>query len=313
MTPPIKWQLTMAASNQTALPLRQLLQREWLLPRRVVHYLRVNKRVLVAGKYLPMNFAVQPQQPITLQFDGSEFVTPKSNYDADVSVQVSLLFENRDLVVVNKPAGYKTHPNAPGERNTVLNFVQAQLQGEQQHGFAPAAYMVHRLDQATSGALIVAKNPVVVPILARQIAQGTIKREYVALVHGQMKAKRGIITLPIGRDVTDQRKRQVNGSNAQPAHTEFQVLAASPKYSVVYLRLKTGRTHQLRVHLAACGHPICGDPLYAPPSEHGLWLHGLRQHLVLPFTQRHLVIQAPLPQAMRSAWQKIAPLTLPPL
>ena len=181
---------------------------------------------------------------------------------------LAVLFENRDLLVVNKPRGQKSHPNEEGETGTVMNDVAGYLAGSND-----GAYMVHRLDLQTSGAMIVAKNPIVVPVLNRLIADGLIHREYVAVVEGRLEGI-GCWDWPIGRDPEDPRWRAVDGLHAQPARTYYRSLAANDQRSLVQLRLATGRTHQLRVHLAHSGHPIVGDPIYNRASAERMLLHG---------------------------------------
>ena len=283
----IREQLT---PQQERCSVRYLLQRQWALPSRLVHYLRVRRQVLINGTYRNMNEPVASGDQVTLKFAGDEFRTPTSNYRPTPSPMLDVLFENRDLLVVNKPAGQKTHPNQPLETGTLMNDVAGYLQGS-----SAAAYMVHRIDQATSGAVIVAKNPVVVPILDRYIAAGKIHRRYVAVVEGNFAKKCGRFSWPIGFDLTDQRKRCVNGLKAKPAVTNYQVLQTSGNLSLVQLQLQTGRTHQIRVHLAYSGHPIVGDPLYNGQPNSRMLLHGIAQQLVMPFKKTLREIYAPLP------------------
>ncbi|MGG7011567.1 UNVERIFIED_CONTAM: RluA family pseudouridine synthase [Limosilactobacillus fermentum] len=275
--------------DQEATPLRHLLQRQWLLPKRLVHYLRSRRQVLVNGSYRPVSKTVAAGDVITLNFSGDEFRTPDSSYLPDPG-PLTVLYENRDLLVVDKPAGIKSHPNQAGEVGTLMNRVAAYLEGTND-----AAYMVHRLDQETSGAMIVAKNPVVVPILDRLISTGEIHRDYLALVAGVPNPARGIWDLPLGQDPTDVRKRKVFGKNAQPARTHYRTLAVNDDRALVVLNLETGRTHQLRVHLAAAGCPIVGDPLYGTVAAPRMYLHGVAQELVLPFSLKRERIVAKIP------------------
>ena len=287
----IRWQLTeQLRSDQPAIPLRQLLHDQWLLPDRLIHFLRRRQHVLVNGHYETMNQPVHPGERVQLLFCGDEFRTPGANhYVPTRSPKLAILFENRDLLVVNKPRGQKSHPNQAGEEDTVMNDVAGYLRGTQD-----GAYMVHRLDLETSGAMIVAKNPVVVPVLNRLIAAGEIHREYLAVVEGRLTGQ-GEWDWPRGRNPRDPRWRCVAGLHAQPALTDYTSLAAGPERSLVRLRLATGRTHQLRVHLAHSGHPIVGDPIYNPNSPEKMLLHGATQRLVLPFSFKKIQIAAPLP------------------
>lgn len=287
----VRWQIIeKLQAEQTEISLRTLLAKQWLLPSRFVHFLRVNHHVLVNGHYQYMSEPVHPGDQVTMMFTGEEFRTADSHYLASNEAQLKVLYENRDLMVVHKPAGQKSHPNQPLENNTLMNDAQSYLAKQ-----GTNAYMVHRIDQATSGAVIVAKNPIVVPILDRLITQGRIHREYLAVIHGQLKPAQGSFEWPIGRDPKDRRKRNVDGIHAQSALTKYEQLATDGQLSLVKLQLLTGRTHQIRVHLAYSGHPIVGDPLYSQ-DEHGpMLLHGYRQQLVLPFSSTTMVVHAPLP------------------
>ncbi|WP_251546195.1 RluA family pseudouridine synthase [Limosilactobacillus caecicola] len=285
--------------DQPIITVRQLLQQQWLLPKRFVHYLRSRQQVTINGDYRHMNELVHPGDQVIMGFWGDEFRTAASHYLPTVGPQLDVLFENRDLLVVNKPAGQKTHPNQPLETGTLLNDVAGYLADTPSQ-----AYMVHRLDQQTSGAVIVAKNPVVVPILDRLIAEGHIHRQYLAVVTGIFQRPRGTFDWPIGRDPQDQRKRMVNGAAAKEAHTAYEVLGTGAGQSIVSLTLQTGRTHQLRVHLAHSGHPIIGDPLYNPGTGDRLLLHGVQQQLILPFREKLRRISAPVPNYFPSVLLK---------
>ncbi|MCI1974373.1 MAG: RluA family pseudouridine synthase [Limosilactobacillus sp.] len=283
-----QWQLReQLVADQPVVSIRELLQRQWLLPKRFVHYLRSRRQVLINGEYQSMNTLIHSGDQVTLQFRGDEFRQSDANqYLPTATPHLNVLYENRDLVVVNKPRGQKSHPNEKGETGTLMNDVAGYLHHQ--------AYMVHRIDQQTSGAVIVAKNPIVVPILDRLISRGQIHREYLAIVTGRLTGS-GEWNWPIGDDPTDPWRRMVNGEAAQPAQTFYQTLAATEQASLVRLKLGTGRTHQLRVHLAHSGHPIIGDPIYNPGSGEGMLLHGQRQRLVLPFSNEQLEIIAPVP------------------
>ncbi|WP_367341338.1 RluA family pseudouridine synthase [Limosilactobacillus sp.] len=291
----VRWTIDEQLSQQQQqITLRDLLQKQWLLPRRFVHFLRIGRRVLLNDHYQSMNAVVHPGDHVQLNFLGNEFRTATSSYVPSTDPRLNILYENRDLLVVNKPAGQKSHPNYDGEPGTLMNDVAGYLK---QSSSSSAAYMVHRLDQQTSGAMIVAKNPVVVPILDRLISSGQIHRYYLAIVEGSLSPDSGRFSWPIGRDPEDKRKRMVDGTHAQHALTNYQVLSLGTRASLVKLRLATGRTHQIRVHLAHSGHPLVGDPLYNPASPvKRLMLHGYALRLVLPFSMQTLAIHAPTPR-----------------
>ncbi|PAK83377.1 RNA pseudouridine synthase [Lentilactobacillus parakefiri] len=272
-------------------PLKTLLSSYWQLPKHLVYSIRHAKRVLVDGHYQPVNFPVRAGSQIQLTFVPEDFARPFPTVTADSAATVAILYEDNDLIVMNKHRGDKTHPNQPGEVGAAINHLAAYLATE---GTVP--YMIHRLDQETSGAIIFAKNPVVVPILVANIANKQIKRTYLAWVEGTDLPDQGTINFPIGRDPDDKRKRKANGPNAVSALTHYQVLRRHSGYSLLQVSLETGRTHQIRVHFAALGHPLVGDPLYN--SSNGspfLMLHSWKVDLLMPFTKQRKLIEAPLP------------------
>ena len=233
------------------------LMRKLLIPRKWRHFLRSEKKILINGKYLPLNFLVKHGDKIEIQLDHIE--SDQQPYPASGKLP-KVVYEDNDILVINKPAGQKTHPNL-NEEDTVLNDCATYL------GYSP--FIVHRLDMLTSGLLLVAKNPAVVPILNRQLTDKTLHREYLAWISNSPQIKNtGIIDLPIGHDPHDQRKRMVR-QDGQKAVTHYEVIKRDKDRILVKLTLETGRTHQIRVHLAALGAPIIGDPLYNSAYQDG--------------------------------------------
>ncbi|WP_061777307.1 RluA family pseudouridine synthase [Levilactobacillus senmaizukei] len=276
--------------NFISRPLRQLLT-DWLIPSHLVHDLRINQRVLVNGHYRSMNQTVIGGDTLLLTFVPEDFKEPFPAVDPDSAATVSVIYETADLLIVNKTRGSKTHPNQPDERGTTLNHVAAYLGPDE-----PGPYILSRLDQETTGALMMTKTPAVVPIMVRNIAEKRVQRTYLAWVHGNLNGT-GTFTGPIGRDLTDKRKRQVNGDHAQPAITHYTVLDHQPGATLVRLWLETGRTHQLRVHLAHSGHALVGDPLYGPDGRTALRLHCWQLAFPQPFTldDKRTTVTAPIP------------------
>lgn len=279
--------------NFISKPLRQLLMQDWLMPKHLVYSLKRGQRVLVNGAYLPVNFSVHAGDVVALRFVPEDFQTPFQDVAPDSAATVDVVYEDDGLLVVNKTPGSKTHVNQPGEVGATLNHVAAYLAP---HGQQP--YMIHRLDQETSGALIVGKDPAVVPILVRLIKEKLIQRTYLTWVHGQLQTDHGTISLPIGRDPEDQRKRTVDGEHPQTAITHYRVIRRTANATLVAVRLQTGRTHQIRVHFADLGHPIVGDPLYATDNHRQrMLLHSWQVKLPLPYTFKTVLVEAPVPDA----------------
>ena len=194
---------------------------------------------------------------------------------------VQEVYQDQHLIIVNKPDGMKTHGNQPNEI-ALLNHVSAYV--------GQTCYVVHRLDMETSGLVLFAKNPFILPILNRLLEKKEISREYWALVDGNTNSKEIVYRDKIGRDRHDRRKRVVDTKNGQSAETHVSRLKQFPNNtSLVRCKLKTGRTHQIRVHLSHHNFPILGDPLYNSKSKISrLMLHAFRLSFTHPLTLEKL-------------------------
>ncbi|WP_203632459.1 RluA family pseudouridine synthase [Lacticaseibacillus suibinensis] len=251
------------------------------LPKKWQAHLRLTEGVLIGGQYRPFNQPVMAGEPVTLRF-----VAPAPLYQPELG-KLAIAYEDASVIVVDKAAGMKPHPNQPDETGTLMNLVAGYL--------APKpAYITHRLDMATSGLMLIAKDPLSQAILNQQLATKAMARRYQALVPRGI-AVSGDIGLPIGLDPNDKRKRMVR-ADGLPAFTHFERLEETSTSSRVLLTLRTGRTHQLRVHLAAIGYPILGDPLYAPGSAvKRLMLHATSLTWRQPLTGQPLTATAAAP------------------
>ena len=270
--------------TQPTTTIRELLEQEWLVPRKVRHFLRIRKNVWINQEPALFHFEVHAGDHITLRFEETDYQYQEVQLGKASFVQP--LYEDDHLLIVNKPAGMKTHPNEPTENDTLLNHLAAYLKKKEQR-----PYVVHRLDKETSGALLFAKNPFVLPILGRMLEQKKIYRRYQALVWGTIKEDL-ILKDKIGRDRHDRRKRVVDPHKGQTALTHVSVDQVVNGQTQVYCVLETGRTHQIRVHLSHIGHPIVGDPLYQTRPANRLMLHALELHMSHPFTQETIVAKA---------------------
>ncbi|HFD6484004.1 RluA family pseudouridine synthase [Enterococcus hirae] len=270
--------------TQPTTTIRELLEQEWLVPRKVRHFLRIRKNVWINQEPALFHFEVHAGDHITLRFEETDYQYQEVQLGKASFVQP--LYEDAHLLIVNKPAGMKTHPNEPTENDTLLNHLAAYLKKKEQR-----PYVVHRLDKETSGAILFAKNPFVLPILGRMLEQKKIYRRYQALVWGTIKEDL-ILKDKIGRDRHDRRKRVVDPHKGQTALTHVSVDQVVNGQTQVYCVLETGRTHQIRVHLSHIGHPIVGDPLYQTLPANRLMLHALELHMSHPFTQETIVAKA---------------------
>lgn len=217
------------------------------------------------------------------------------------NIPLDIAYEDNDLLVVNKPKGMVVHP-APGNYdgtlvNALLYHCPDSLSGI--NGVLRPG-IVHRIDKDTSGLLIVAKNDFAHRALASQIAEHSFKREYRAIVTGHLKEDSGTVIAPIGRNPNDRKKMAVTDKNSKNAVTHYETIEKYGGYSYLKLRLETGRTHQIRVHMAYLGHPLAGDTVYGHPPKNELSLGGQCLHagligFVHPRTNEYMEFQSPLP------------------
>ena len=228
------------------------------------------------------------------------------------NIPLDVVYEDEDLIVVNKARGLVVHP-APGHPDgTLVNALLwhcgnslSGIGGQRRPG------IVHRIDKDTSGLLIVAKNDFTHQGLSAQLADHSLCREYEALVRGNFKQDSGTIDKPIGRHPIDRKRMAVTEKNSKPAVTHWQLLASYRGYSHILCRLETGRTHQIRVHMASIGHPLLGDFTYGAPSpEKGLegqCLHARRLRFVHPRTGEHILLETELPAYFMDVLARLGP------
>lgn len=222
------------------------------------------------------------------------------------NIPLDIVYEDDDVIVINKPQGMVVHP-APGhDEHTLVNALLYHCPLSTINGtFRPG--IVHRIDKDTSGLLMVAKNDKAHRSLAKQLKDKTNIREYVALVHGRIAEDEGTINAPISRSLKD-RKKQAVVKDGRNAVTHFEVLKRYRDYTFVKCILETGRTHQIRVHMKYIGHPLVGDPLYGPKKTikgNGQFLHAGKLGFVHPTTGKLLIFEAPLPKIFQECLEKL--------
>jgi len=252
--------------------------------------------VLRDGKALKKNDKLKEGDEITVLIpDPTEVEILPQDIPLDV------VYEDEDVIVVNKPVGMVVHP-APGHPDgTLVNALMyhcgdslSGINGELRPG------IVHRIDRDTSGLIIAAKNDAAHLALAEQLQDHSLYREYEAVIIGGLKSDEGTIDLPIARHATDRKKMAINHYNGRRAVTHWTVLERFSGYTHLQCRLETGRTHQIRVHLAAQGHPVLGDPVYSGerkgfPELAGQCLHARKLSFIHPRTGERLTLECPLP------------------
>lgn len=254
------------------------------------------QQVTVGPKAVKANYRVQEGDIVLLMLPEMK--------ELDIlpeEIPLDILYEDDSLLVVNKPKGMVVHPSAGHLQGTLVNAVLAHCQGKLSgiNGVLRPG-IVHRIDKDTTGALLVCKEDTVHQELAAQLKEHSIKRRYRAIVHGNLKEEEGTIEGPIGRHPTDRKKMAVNYKNGKDAVTHYRVLERFGNETYVECRLETGRTHQIRVHMASIGHPLLGDQVYGsgrnPYHLQGQALHAMVLGFVHPKTGEYLEFQAPLPE-----------------
>ena len=225
-------------------------------------------------------------------------------------IPLDVVYEDADVLVVNKPKGLVVHPAAGHEDGTLVNALLhhcgeslSGINGEKRPG------IVHRIDMDTSGLLIVAKNDFAHRSLSDQLKDHTLRRTYECIVRGSFREDSGTVNAPIGRDPRDRKRMAVTERNSRPAVTHWTVLARYGQYTHLQCRLETGRTHQIRVHMAYINHPIAGDPLYGVRKpELGLTsqcLHARALTFCHPRTGEEITVTCPLPEEFERALEKL--------
>lgn len=228
------------------------------------------------------------------------------------NIPLSIVYEDGDLLVVHKPKGMVVHPAPGNETGTLVNALLFHC-GQSLSGINGVLRpgIVHRIDKDTSGLLIVAKNDKAHQGLAQQIQAHTFTREYRAIVYGPIKEDAGTVDKPLGRHKTDRKKMAVllDSPTARQAVTHYFVEERLPGFTYLRLRLETGRTHQIRVHMASLGHPVAGDPVYGPKkvitSLSGQCLHAGKIGFQHPSTGEYLEFEAPLPPYFTGFLEKL--------
>lgn len=223
-------------------------------------------------------------------------------------IPLDIVYEDEDVIVVNKQRGMVVHPAAGHTSGTLVNALLGHCDDLSGINGVKRPGIVHRIDKDTTGLLMVAKNDLAHESLASQLKDKTIKREYTALVHGELVHELGSIEAPIGRDTNDRQRMTVTDKNAKEAVTHFRILERYKDFTLVECKLETGRTHQIRVHMRYIGHPLAGDPKYGPRRTidlGGQALHAATLGFTHPRTKEWLEFEAPLPEDFKAELAKL--------
>lgn len=253
--------------------------------------------IRVNGKAVKSNYKVCDGDLIVLEIP--EAVEP--DIEAE-SMNLEILYEDADILLVNKPKGMVVHPAAGHYTGTLVNGLMAHCKGQLSgiNGVMRPG-IVHRIDMDTTGVLIVCKNDRAHSAIAEQLKVHSITRKYYAIVHGTIKDEEGSIHAPIGRHPADRKKMSINEKNGKDAVTHYRVLRRFRRFTYVECQLETGRTHQIRVHMASIGHPLLGDAVYGPSKCPFSGLQGQTLHagvlgIVHPVSGEYMEFHAPLPE-----------------
>jgi len=263
------------------------------LSRTLISKMIEDEYILVNGKTTKNNYKVKEEDVINIKEDyvqEVDIVPEKMN--------LNIVYEDDDVIVINKDSGVVVHPGNGNYSGTLVNGLMyytnnlSDINGEVRPG------IVHRIDKDTSGLIIIAKNNKSHEILSDYFQNKTITRTYIALIKGELSTDSATIDAPIGRSKTDRKKMAVTSKNSKHAITHLTVLKRFKGYTLVQLKLETGRTHQIRVHMAYIGHPIYNDPVYTNDkcSEFGQFLHSYSMEFIHPISKEKIYLECPLPE-----------------
>lgn len=274
------------------------------LSRTMIKKIIETNNILVNEKKQKVSYKVQANDEICINVPKAK----ETKLEAE-NIPIEIIYEDNDIIVVNKPKGLVVHPANGNPDGTLVNAILAicknslsGIGGEIRPG------IVHRLDKDTSGIIIVAKNDIAHINISNQIKERKVKKTYIALVRGNVPEEEATINMPIGRSTRDRKKMAVN-KDGKPAITHFKVLKRYGKYTLLEVKIETGRTHQIRVHMASIGHPLLGDMVYGFKKQkfkvNGQLLHARVLGFIHPRTKEYMEFSADLPNFYKDILNKL--------
>ena len=274
------------------------------LSRSMVQKLIKENRVFVNGKNEKESYKIKVNDNITIQIE-----EPKSSKLEAQDIPLNIIYEDNDIIVINKPKGMVVHPGNGNPDNTLVNAVLAHCKGSLSGiGGEIRPGIVHRIDKDTSGLIIVAKNDKSHINLSEQIKNHEVTKIYTALVKGNISEDEATIDMPIGRDKKDRKKMSVT-RDGKEAVSHIKVVKRYGNYTLIRVKIDTGRTHQIRVHMAKIGHPVVGDEVYSSGKNEfgvkGQMLHSTILKFKHPISGKEIMLEAPLPQYFEDVLSKL--------
>lgn len=288
--------------NENNLRIDDYLTKELELSRSKIQKMIKNNNILVNGQ--PTKNSYQIKQNDTIEFE----YLKQTNELLPTKMDLNIVYEDDDVIVVDKANGVVVHPAVGNKENTLVNglIYYTKNLSKINDEFRPG--IVHRIDAYTTGLLMIAKNDEAHLSLAKQLEEKTVTRKYIALVWGKIKHDTGTIDAPIGRDLNDRKKMAVTATNSKNAITHFKVLERYENATLIELQLETGRTHQIRVHMNYINHPVVNDPVYGHKKtldNTGQCLHAYLLGFIHPKTKQYLEFKSELPKCFQNILDKI--------
>lgn len=274
------------------------------MSRNAVQKLINDNNITVNNKVINKNYKIKLNDEIIILMPPPQVLDVKAE-----DIELDIVYEDSDVAVINKPQGMVVHPAAGHYSGTLVNALMNNVEDLSTINGVLRPGIVHRLDKNTSGLLIIAKNDVSHSFLSDCLKEHSINRIYYALVEGVVKNDKGVIDAPLGRSEKDRKKRCVTTKNSKEAITNYEVIKRYRRYTLVKLKLETGRTHQIRVHMKYIGHPVVGDDVYGKEDKKfglkGQLLHSKSIGFVHPTTKEYLEFESELPDYFKNVIEKI--------